>query len=80
MNEVQIKLMEYGNLESTEIGEVVFQLAVVWEQRISLSDIFVKVLEKEMRDYLAYFIENTRIIDKEETAIKKWQELEWIDP
>ena len=78
MQDIQLKLMDYGNLENTEIGNVAFSLASLWDERIYLSEEFVEVLEKEMRLHLANFLENTEIVEKEKVEKYKYKVLIWI--
>ena len=79
MQDVQLNLMEYGNLENTEVGEAAFWLANLWGNKSQLSPEFVKALEKEMKHHLAHFMENTKIVTKERVEKFKYKELDELN-
>lgn len=71
-------LREYGFLEGSELGEVAIGLADAWESWGSyVSPDFEKFLAKEIINTAHLFINDYKIVEREETHITKVKELEY---
>lgn len=80
IDDVIEELTEYANLEGSELGGLAGSLIEMYESYMDyVSDEFLKALEKEMRDQLDNFKENSAIVEEEitETITRKVKELVW---
>jgi hypothetical protein len=61
------KLLDYAELEGSELGEFCSALVNVFRNIDCAGDAFRKATEREIKLQLAYFEKNSEIVDKEVT-------------
>jgi len=73
------ELIEYAELEGTEIADGCMGLLAAYDVMHYLSDEFTDAVIKEMNERLKYFKENCTITTKTITVTRTISELEWND-
>jgi hypothetical protein len=75
--EILNELLEYVDIEGTEIGEACKLLAQLIEYESYVSDEFYESLIKEVKEQLENFKKNSVIVEEERTYKDKFKYLEW---
>jgi hypothetical protein len=71
------ELIEYSDLEGTELGESCARLCAMSHYSDYVSESFYAAVIEEMKNQLAMFKRETNIVETTETYTRKVVDLEW---
>jgi hypothetical protein len=71
------QLVEYANLDGSELGEACSILIQMWDYRDYISNEFKEALEKELKTQVKNFKDNCKIVTKKVKLTQVVKELEW---
>ena len=71
------ELLEYAEIESTEIGELCISLCETYNNRVYASEDFQEALKQEILSQLENFKENCTIVEKSQKFHGKWKVIQW---
>lgn len=80
MQEIKEKLIDFAELEGTELGEYCVALCELHHYYYMMEkNILFENLEKEIIKQVKYFEDNFKVVKREETYTRKYIELEEIE-
>lgn len=77
MDEKAVELQKYADLEGTELGEMCTILCSLFGYPDYMSEEFFTAIENEITKQLDNFKTNSKIVEIEETVVRKVVDLEW---